>query len=67
MVVALHFSIQALQLSKETETPLNLHHISGSIAELKVHQLDSFAAAVNETFYNMFGDAVKLILNALSK
>jgi len=37
------------------------------LTELKVEKPDSFDAAINETFYNMFGEAVKLIVNTLCK
>ena len=39
--------------------------MKGSVAELKVHDCD--AAAENECIYNIFGEAVKLTANALSK
>ena len=66
-VVALELSFNDLSLEPQTTPRYGSCDICASVTELKVEPPDSFEAAINETYYNMFGEAVKLTVNALSK
>jgi len=51
-------------LNAEGSTPPSL--CGGGVTELKVKQPDSFAAALLETYCNMYGETVKLTVNTLN-
>ena len=60
---ALHVSLESLSIDNQNDLPVNDIDLKAGVTELKVKGID--ASAENECYFNMFGEAAKLVASVL--